>query len=55
MSKNKKIWYGDRYPKSVLEDIQTPPTIPPMDPDDVFTFDRMDITFDSMIRTFDEI
>lgn len=52
MSKNKKIWYGDNYPKSVLEDSVTPPTSPPSE--GRFTFDRNDITFDSMFWTFDK-
>jgi len=53
MSVNKKIHYGDRYHKSINEDI-TGPLQPPQPGQGRFTFDRMDITFDSMLRTFDE-
>ena len=53
MSQNKKILIGDNYPKSVNEDITGPVVIPPTE--GVFTFDRTDITFDMIARTFDEI
>lgn len=53
---NKKILYGDRHPTSILEDTLPPAVVDPgPDPGDRFTFDRMDITFDTMLRTFDEI
>ena len=52
MSNNKKIWYGDNYPKSILEDAVTPPTTTP-GPEDGFTFDRNDIKFSSNDYTFD--
>lgn len=54
MSQNKKIFYGDRFEKTVNEDISGVVTPPGPGPQDVFTFDRTDITFDSTIRTFDE-
>jgi hypothetical protein len=54
MSVNKKIWYGDNFGKSVNEDVTGAPTTPPP-AEGSFTFDRMDITFDSIIRTFDEL
>lgn len=53
MSVNKKILYGDNYSKSINEDISGPGTIPP-NPEGRFTFDSTTITFDSLIRTFDE-
>ena len=53
MSQNKKIHYGDGFEKSINDDITPPP--PPDPATGKFTFDRMDITFDTMIRTFDEI
>jgi hypothetical protein len=53
MSKNKKIWYGDNYPKSINEDINEKLIAPPPD-EGPFTFDSMAITFDSLTRTFDE-
>jgi len=55
MSLNKKIWYGDNLDTSINEDIIAPAPVPGPDPEGRFTFDRMDITFDSIIRTFDEI
>lgn len=52
MSVNKKIGFGDNYPKSIKEDIVSPP---PPDPTlGSFTFDRNDIKFSSNSRTFDE-
>lgn len=55
MSQNKKIWYGDRFHKSINEDIDGPPAPPPPPPGGRFTFDSTTITFDSVLRTFDEI
>lgn len=52
MSVNKKIGFGDNYGKSINEDVISPP--PPDPTEGRFTFDRNDITFDSMMRTFDE-
>lgn len=54
MSKNKKIHYGDRFGKSINEDITREVSSPPP-PTDRFTFDSMAITFDTLLRTFDEI
>ncbi len=55
MSQNKKIWYGDNFNKSINEDITGSPTGPGPDPTEApFTFDSMEITFDSVVRTFDE-
>lgn len=53
MSINKQILYGDNYDKTANEDITLPPPPDPALGD--FTFDRMDITFDTMLRTFDEL
>lgn len=54
MSRNNKIEYGDSFWKRLNEDIPKREIIVP-DPDvGRFTFDRMDITFDTMLRTFDE-
>ena len=53
MSINKKILYGDTFKTSVNEDIMLPK--PPDPAEGNFTFDRMDITFDTMMRTFDEL
>lgn len=52
MSLNKKIHYGDRFPTSILENITEQK--PPNPSEGRFTFDSTAITFDSMIRTFDE-
>lgn len=52
MAENKKIHYGDNQHHGINGDITPTPT---PSPEGNFTFDRMDITFDSMIRTFDEI
>ena len=52
MSINKKIHYGDRFKTSVNEDITLPK--PPDPTEGRFTFDRTDITFDTLARTFDE-
>ena len=56
MSNNKVIHYGDRYNKSINEDILKDQVAEPNpDPEVPFTFDSLDLTFDSMERTFDEI
>lgn len=56
MSLNKKILFGNRYPKSVNEDIPARVTIinpePPVE--NRFTMDSTEITMDMMARTFDE-
>lgn len=54
MSNNKKIHYGDNFGKSINQDIRKEVSSPPPQ-DGRFTFDSTAITFDSMIRTFDEI
>ena len=48
MAENKKIHYGDNQGSGTA----APPT---PSPDGDFTFDRMDIDFSSMTRTFDEL
>jgi hypothetical protein len=53
MSANRKIGFGDNYGKSINEDINYPP--PPDPTTGSFSFDRTDITFDTMLRTFDEL
>lgn len=50
--KNNVIEYGDRFWRGVNEDM---PTEIPGDEVQRFTFDRMDITFDSLVNTFDEL
>jgi hypothetical protein len=51
---NKKILYGDRHPTSINEDSKAI-TTPGPPPEGKFTFDSMEITFDTLMRTFDEI
>lgn len=57
MSLNKKIWYGDDLKKTINEDIagSLPGPGPGPEPaEPAFTFDSMEITFDSITKTFDE-
>lgn len=49
---NKKIHYGDNFSKAINEDV-SPPS-PPDPSEGRFTMDRTDITFDTLLRTFDE-
>ena len=52
MSVNKKIGFGDNYPVAVNEVLPATPVDEPTE--GRFTFDRNDITLDSMLRTFDK-
>lgn len=53
MAINKKILIGNRFQKSINEDVMPPKG--GVNPVGGFTFDSTTITFDSLLRTFDEI